>query len=140
MVVAGNHDSPVLLETLDFAVTAFGADPGPGGAPRLKFVTRARRPRDGGILDYPARGGEQRIRVAALPFIHQNRFLDEFTSPATATRDYARHLREIQAELQRGLLDGYQPARTSSSSPRTCTCRAPSPPTPSGPSRSATPT
>ena len=77
--------------------------------PRLKFVARARRPRDGGILDYPARGGEQRIRVAALPFIHQNRFLDEFTSPATATRDYARHLREIQAELQRGLLDGCQP-------------------------------
>ena len=111
LVVAGNHDSPVLLETLDFAVTAFGADPGPGGVPRLKFVTRARRPRDGGILDYPVRGGEQRIRVAALPFIHQNRFLDEFISPATATRDYARHLREIQAELQRGLLDGYQPGQ-----------------------------
>ena len=111
MVVAGNHDSPVLLETLDFAVTAFGADPGPAGMPRLKFVTRARRPRDGGILDYPVRGGEQRIRVAALPFIHQNRFLDEFISPATATRDYARHLREIQAELQRGLLDGYQPGQ-----------------------------
>ena len=111
MVVAGNHDSPVLLEALDFAVTAFGAGPGPGGVPRLKFVTRARHPRDGGILDYPARGGEQRIRVAALPFIHQNRFLDEFTSPATATRDYARHLREMQAELQRGLLDGYQPGQ-----------------------------
>ena len=31
-----------------------------------------------------------------------------FTSPATATRDYARHLRDVQAELHRGLLDGYR--------------------------------
>jgi exonuclease SbcD len=110
VVVAGNHDSPVLLETLEFAMTAFGAKTRPG-APRLTFITRPRRPRDGGILDYPARDGEQRIRVAALPFIHQNRFLDEFASPASGTRDYARRLREIQAELQRGLLDGYQPGR-----------------------------
>lgn len=111
VVVAGNHDSPVLLEALDFAVTAFGAGSGPRGVPRLTFVARARHPRDGGILEYPARGGEQRIRVAALPFVHQNRFLDEFASPATATRDYARHLREIQAEMQRGLLDGCHPDR-----------------------------
>jgi exonuclease SbcD len=109
VVVAGNHDSPVLLEALDFAVTAFGTGSGPDGVPRLTFVARARHPRDGGILEYPARGGEQRVRLAALPFIHQNRFLDEFASPATATRDYARHLREIQAEMQRGLLDGCRP-------------------------------
>lgn len=111
VVVAGNHDSPALLEALDFAVTAFGAGSEPGRVPRLKFVARARHPRDGGILEYPAQGGQQQIRVAALPFIHQNRFLDEFTSPATATRDYARHLREIQAEMQRGLIDGCQPDR-----------------------------
>jgi exonuclease SbcD len=110
VVVAGNHDSPVLLEALEFAATAFGAKTGPG-VPRVKFITRARHPRDGGILDYPARGGDQRIRVAALPFIHQNRFLDDFTSPASGTRDYARRLRDIQAELQRGLLDGRQPDR-----------------------------
>jgi exonuclease SbcD len=111
VVVAGNHDSPALLEALDFAVTAFGAGNGPGGVPRLKFVARARHPRDGGILDYPACGGQQRIRVAALPFIHQNRFLDEFASPATAARDYARHLRDVQAILERGLLDGYEPGQ-----------------------------
>ena len=110
VVVAGNHDSPVLMDALDFAVTAFGG-PRQDGVPRMKFVTRARHPDDGGILDYPAEGGEQRIRVAALPFIHQNRFLDEFTSPATGTRDYARQLREIQAVLAGGLLDGYQPDR-----------------------------
>jgi DNA repair protein SbcD/Mre11 len=110
VVVAGNHDSPVLMDVLDFVVTAFG-NPRPDGVPRVKFVARARHPREGGILDYPVMGGEQRIRVAALPFIHQNRFLDEFTSPATATRDYARHLREVQAALESGLLDGCQPDR-----------------------------
>jgi DNA repair protein SbcD/Mre11 len=111
VVVAGNHDSPALMGALDFAVTAFGPENSPGGVPRLKFVARARHPRDGGILDYPARDGQQRIRVAALPFIHQNRFLDEFAGPATATRDYARHLRDVQAVLERGLLDGCEPGR-----------------------------
>src|SRR5699024_1412281 len=34
---------------------------------------------------------------------------DDSASPASGTRDYARRLRDIQAEFQRGLLDGYQP-------------------------------
>ena len=110
LVVAGNHDSPVLLEVLEFAMTAFGTTSG-RGVPRVKFAVRGRLPRHGGVLDYPARDGEQRIRVAALPFIHQNRFLDDFASPARGTRDYARRLRDIQAELYRGLLDGCQPDR-----------------------------
>jgi DNA repair protein SbcD/Mre11 len=108
VVLAGNHDSPAMMEALDFAVNAFATGPGPGSPPRLRFVPCARHPRDGGILDYPARGGEQRIRLAPLPFVHQNRFLDSFTSPGTATRDYARHLREVQAGLTAGLRDGYR--------------------------------
>lgn len=108
VVLAGNHDSPVLMETLDFAVNEFTGEPGPGTVPRLRLVPRARHPRDGGILDYPACGGEQRIRLAPLPFIHQNRFLDSFTTPGTATRDYAQHLRDVQAGLTAGLHDGYQ--------------------------------
>lgn len=111
VVVAGNHDSPALLEALDFAVSAFAAPAGPDGVPRLKFVTRLRLPRDGGILEYPACGGEQRIRLAALPFIHQNRFLDEFAGPASATRGYAHQMRAVQAELQRGLHEGRDPDR-----------------------------
>ncbi|TVZ05035.1 exonuclease SbcCD subunit D [Trebonia kvetii] len=111
VVVAGNHDSPALLEALDFAVSAFAAPSGRDGVPGLKFVTRLRLPRDGGILDYPARGGEQRVRLAALPFIHQNRFLDEFAGPAPATRGYAHRMRAVQAELQRGLLAGSDPDR-----------------------------
>jgi exonuclease SbcD len=105
VVVAGNHDSPAFLEALDFAVSAFGPPAGPEGVRRLRFVARPCLPRDGGILEYPARGG-QRIRLAALPFMHQNRFLDEFAGPASATRGYAGQMRGLQAEFQRGLLDG----------------------------------
>ncbi len=105
VVVAGNHDSPAFLEALDFAVSEFGPPAGPDGVRRLRFVAKPCLPRDGGILDYPARGG-QRIRLAALPFMHQNRFLDEFAGPASATRGYAAQMRELQAEFQRGLLDG----------------------------------
>jgi exonuclease SbcD len=111
VVLAGNHDSPILMEALDFAVNAFTDNAAPGAPPRLRFVPKARHPRDGAILDYPARGGEQRIRLAPLPFIHQNRFLDSFTSPGTATRDYAQHLRDVQAGLTAGLRDGYQDGR-----------------------------
>ena len=111
VVLAGNHDSPALMEALDFAVNAFVEDASPGAAPRLRFVSRALHPRDGGILDYPASGGDQRIRLALLPFIHQNRFLDSFTSPGTATRDYAQHLRDVQAGLMAGLRAGYQDGR-----------------------------
>jgi exonuclease SbcD len=111
VVVAGNHDSPALLEALDFAVSAFAAPADRDGVPRLKFVTRLRLHDNGGILEYPACGGEQRIRLAAMPFIHQNRFLNEFASPAAATRSYAQQIREVQAELQRKLRDGRDPDR-----------------------------
>lgn len=111
VVLAGNHDSPVLLEALDFAVNAFTSHAGPSAVPRLRFVPEVRHPRDGGILDYPACEGSQRIRLAALPFVHQNRFLDTFTDAGTATRDYAARLRAVQAELTAGLRAGYQPDR-----------------------------
>ena len=97
-----------------------GAGPGGGGQPRLaraaggpgfrgdgvrrqrpgrrRAPAEVRRPgpasprrRDPGLS---RTGGEQRIRLAALPFIHQNRFLDDFASPASGTRDYARRLRD----------------------------------------------
>lgn len=110
VVIAGNHDSPALLRVMDLVANGFAATE-PGAVRRITFVDRARPPDAGGILEFPARGGGQRIRVAALPFVHQNRFLDEFRGPDTATRDYAAHLRAVQAELERGLLDGHDPDR-----------------------------
>lgn len=94
---------------MDLVANGFGAASGP--VRRVTFVSRARLPKDGGILEFPARDGAQRIRLAVLPFIHQNRFLDEFRGPDTATRDYAAHLREVQAELARGLRQGHRADR-----------------------------
>jgi exonuclease SbcD len=109
VVLAGNHDSPALLRLFQLIANGVGADE-PAGEGRIRFVDRARPPADGGIVDLPAAGGTQRVRIAPLPFVHANRFLDAFRSPATATRDYADHLRDIQEELGRGLLDGYSPS------------------------------
>jgi DNA repair protein SbcD/Mre11 len=106
VVVAGNHDSPALLRVLDFIANQFGEQP-EGGPRRLTFVDRPRRPEDGGILHFPAADGAERIRLAALPFVHHNRFVDDFHSPETATRDYAEHLRRIQAEYAAALAEGH---------------------------------
>jgi exonuclease SbcD len=109
VVLAGNHDSPALLQVMDLVANGFGA--AAEHPRRITFVDQARRPENGGVLEFPVRDGAQRIRLAGLPFVHQNRFLDEFRSPDTATRDYAAHLREIQAELARGLLHGHRADR-----------------------------
>lgn len=104
LVVRGNHDSPNLLRFLDSMENGFG--PRPAGARRIAFADTARPPEDGGVMEYPARGGEQTIRVAALPFVHQNRFAEGFASPETATHDYAQQLKLIQDRLAEGLAEG----------------------------------
>jgi exonuclease SbcD len=107
VVLAGNHDSPALFRLFGLIANGLSAGEEPNAAGRIHFVDQAHTPDHGGILDLPTSGG-QRLRLAPLPFVHANRFLDEFRSPLTATRDYADHLRDVQADLQRGLLDGYR--------------------------------
>jgi exonuclease SbcD len=108
VVLAGNHDSPALFRLFALIANGLSAGDVPAGAGRIHFIDQAHTPDLGGILDLPARR-EQRMRLASLPFVHANRFLDAFRSPLSATRDYADHLRDVQAELHRGLLDGYRP-------------------------------
>jgi exonuclease SbcD len=108
VVLAGNHDSPALLRLFGAIANGFSAGEDPGAAGRITFSDRARPPSAGGIVDLAAAGGAQRLRLAPLPFVHANRFLDGFRGPQTATRDYADHLRAV-AELHRGLLEGYRP-------------------------------
>lgn len=60
---------------------------------------------DGGILDYPLPNGE-RIRLAPLPFIHQNRFIEGFSLPETWSGQYADQVHAIESMLGKGLADG----------------------------------
>ena len=70
--------------------------------PRIHFVDKARRPADGGILDFEI--GSERARLASLPFVHQNRMVDAFESSATWTARYADRIKLIEQALFDGLL------------------------------------
>lgn len=101
LVLLGNHDSPAYFRLFNTILR---------GSERLRFVIHAKPPEQGGIIDYTTASG-QRIRVAPVPFIHQNRQIDWFGDPSRFTGDYARKVALINEALAEGLADGYDPAR-----------------------------
>jgi exonuclease SbcD len=107
LVVAGNHDGARALGLLDKIENGFGADPRDA---RIRFVTEAGRG-TGSVYQYPAGTGTQTIRVAAMPFLHRNRFRYDFNDPATAPADYAGRIRQVQADLHAALAEGHRPDR-----------------------------
>jgi len=96
VVLCGNHDSPALFDLLNRIV-----------APelRLRFIPQARRSEDGGILEFPGGQGEI-VRLAAMPFVHQNRMIDQLEDPATWMTTYSDRVQRLQNTLGRGLHDG----------------------------------
>jgi exonuclease SbcD len=112
VVLAGNHDSPALLRLFDLIANGTSSSDQPAGAGQIVFADRYRPPEQGGILEFPAQDATERVRLATLPFVHANRVPDRHRSGGSGgglRRDYAAHLRSIQACLGRGLLDGYHP-------------------------------
>lgn len=109
MAIAGNHDSPRLFDFFDHLEN--GDRPGERVPGRVRYISRVRRAGKGGIHHYPTRAGHQAIRVAALPFVAQNRALEGFGGSQGPERDYARLLGAIQTDLGRGLLHDYRPDR-----------------------------
>lgn len=104
VVLAGNHDSPALFEVFERLLHLATGDA------NIRFIPRARPPADGGILDFPV--GDQRIRLAPLPFVHPNQLLDVFAIDETKwMADYTGQVRLIEEALGAGLLDGYDGAR-----------------------------
>ncbi|MEU7011875.1 DNA repair exonuclease [Streptomyces sp. NPDC046332] len=103
VVVAGNHDSPTYFELLSLVS-------GPSRGRGLFFVDRFRPADEGGVFTFDACGGQQRIRLAALPFVHPNRFWRR-SAPDTAYGEYAEGMRELQAGLVQALREGYDPDR-----------------------------
>ena len=99
--VCGNHDSPPLFRLF---TQLLGADAA------IRFVDVARLPEAGGILEF-AGDGDERIRVASLPFIHANRLVTGFEDPSLRTALYADRVAAIEQRLAQGLVDTYDPAR-----------------------------
>jgi len=106
IVLAGNHDSPALFRLFNLVGNGLSAGHDQAAAGRIRFIDRMRTPEAGGIVDLYTESTQQRLRLAPLPFVHANRFLEEYRSPDTASRDYADHLRRAQEDLHRGLQDG----------------------------------
>ena len=104
VVLAGNHDSPALFEVFERLLHLTTGDS------HIRFIPRARPPADGGILDFPV--GDQRLRLAPLPFVHPNQLLDVFAIDETKwMADYTGQVRQVEQALGAGLLDGYDGAR-----------------------------
>ncbi|MGA5045209.1 metallophosphoesterase family protein [Streptomyces arboris] len=107
VVLGGNHDSPELFDLLAYVCTLRSdADQG-----RLHFVHSRGDTEPGTVLDFDSRDGHERIRLAALPYVHPNRYLHLFPGFGTTEGAYAAGLRELQDALLARLLDGYDPGR-----------------------------
>lgn len=101
VVICGNHDSAQLFQVFQRLQSRNRT---------VTFVDRARHPSDGGILDFESTKGE-RIRLAPLPFVHQNRLIDGFDTPENWNAEYVEHVRKIEHVLGEGLLAGADPSR-----------------------------
>jgi exonuclease SbcD len=98
LVLCGNHDSPSLLRV-------FARLHGEEG--RIRFVADARA----AAHEFPARDGDV-IRVAALPFVHQNRAIAHLeVDPRDWTAAYADRVQRVWRVLARSLADGLDPGR-----------------------------
>ncbi|MDX3643798.1 exonuclease SbcCD subunit D [Streptomyces sp. MB09-02B] len=107
VVLGGNHDSPDLFNLLGYVCTLRPeAEQG-----RLHFVHSRGDTEPGTVLDFDSRDGHERIRLAALPYVHPNRYLHLFPGFGTTAGAYAAGLRELQEQLFTRLSDGYDPGR-----------------------------
>ncbi|MFI1815147.1 exonuclease SbcCD subunit D [Streptomyces sp. NPDC020422] len=103
VIVAGNHDSPTYFRFFDLLA---GQSVGRG----LFFVDRFRTAEEGGVFTFDACGGEQRIRLAAMPFVHPNQFWQR-SALDTSYADYAEGMRALQEQLLESMREGYDPDR-----------------------------
>ncbi|HEY0798208.1 MAG TPA: exonuclease subunit SbcD [Candidatus Baltobacteraceae bacterium] len=100
LVLAGNHDSPALFRVFRQLLET--------GNGRLRFIDKARKPSDGGVLRYPI--GEHVLRVAPLPY-YAPRDIDRFEDASTWAGTYSDKIGTIERVLGDGLLQDYNPKR-----------------------------
>jgi len=117
LVLSGNHDSVEAMAALGVAVS----DPVPamvdadtydkavphGGAVRVHH--RPSRPDDGAVMTYPTRT-RGALRVASLPFIAVNRFVNDFDDLVNPAETYVDNLRKVHDLLGAKTREGFDPA------------------------------
>ncbi|WCO67248.1 metallophosphoesterase [Iamia majanohamensis] len=102
VVMAGNHDSAVALETLGVAVSdpvpelvAAGTyDPDATCPARIRVLHRPTSAPGGAVATFPTRAGG-RLRLVALPFVHANRVAGEWEDVLTSHSTYTDGIRKI---------------------------------------------
>jgi len=118
VVLAGNHDSSAALEVLGIAVSdGHAADVAAGRfnpharcGHRIRVHHKATVPDAGAVTTYATAAGID-LRLAALPFVHQNRVLTDYAAICDANASYNDSIRKIIDVITDVCLDGFDPTR-----------------------------
>lgn len=118
VVLAGNHDSAVAMEVLGIAVgddhgeaVASGSyEPHAVTPQRIRVHHKPTLPEGGAVATYPTAAGWD-LKLAALPFVHQNRVLADFAALCEPNATYNDALRQIIGTITAVALNGFDPAR-----------------------------
>jgi exonuclease SbcD len=117
VVMAGNHDSAVAMETLGVAVSdpvpelvASGEyDPAATCPAPIRVLHRPTNARNGAVATYPTRAGG-RLRLVGLPFVHANRVAGEWEDVLASHSTYTDGIRKICDLLATAAFADFDPA------------------------------
>lgn len=118
IVLAGNHDSAVALETLGVAVSdpvpelvAAGTyDPVAPCPARIRVLHRPTIARGGAVATFPTAAGG-RLRLVGLPFVHANRVAGDWEDVLASHSTYTDGIRKICDLLAQAAFAEFDPAR-----------------------------
>ena len=116
VVLAGNHDSSVALETLGIAVedpvpalVAGGVyDPATDCPARVRVLHRPAPAANGGVMTFPTAAGGK-LRLVGLPFLHANRTITDFEDIVTSHANYTDSMAAVCNRLTQAAFNGFDP-------------------------------
>ena len=100
VLIAGNHDSAVVLDVLADAVDD----------DRITIHARPTLAEKGAVSTFSTAAGVD-LRLAVLPFVHANRVLRDFADFVEPNAAYTDNVRKIIGHLSAACFDGFDPAR-----------------------------
>lgn len=118
LALSGNHDSSETMAALGVAVS----DPVPqmvqdgtfkmsvSHGAEVRVHHRPSLPEDGAVMTYPTRTGGN-LRIASLPFMAVNRFVDDFDDLVNPTAAYVDNLRKVHDLLAAKTREDFDPER-----------------------------